>query len=284
MGQRICIAMTILLAAVVLACDKPGDANAPRAADGIVSLSPAATDLLIQLGLTDRIVGVSAYEADPTVKARLPVVGDYERIDWEKIAQLKPRHLIVQGQPQRLPEGLKERCQAAGVELINIQIDRLDDISAAASSIAQTLGLDEARPVVLRRMQNELDALATTGKTPALILLSENGKFVAGKDTFLDDLLTRAGGVNVIKASGYPTIDQELLLTLQPEVIFILLPGANPTTVASAKAALGTADSLPAVRNNRVYVIDRANVLLPSHSNAVKLLEELAEQVGEKPA
>lgn len=281
MGQRICIVLTFLLAAMLPACDKPGEVPQSSQRDGIVSISPAASDLLVQLGLLDRIVGVSAYEAHPQLKSLLPVVGDYERIDWEKMAQLRPRYLVVQGQPQRLPEGLKERCEAAGVELINIQIDRLDDIPLAVVAIAEALGIKDAGDATAKKMREEI--VARLGQTPALIVLSENGKFVAGRDTFLDDLLARAGGANVITANGYPTIDQEMLLTLRPQVIFILLPDASDATAAEARASIDKAKSLPAVEAGRVYVIRRADVLLPSHSNAVALLKELAERMPRGP-
>jgi iron complex transport system substrate-binding protein len=279
MGQRYCIVLMFLLALVVSACDKPGEVEQSSDPHGIVSLSPAATDLVMQLGLADRIVGVSAYEADAELKSRLPVVGDYERIDWERVAQLKPRYLIVQGQPDRLPAGLTERCAAMGIKLVNIQIDRLDDISLALVRLAGELGDEQAGLDAARRLQIALDAISTPNPTPALILLNENGKFVAGRDTFLDDLLTRAGGTNVIQSSGYPTIDQELLLTLKPETIFVLLAGSSDATVAEARMSVERAAVLPAVKNGRVFVVTRSDVLLPSYRNAVQLLKEMAEKL-----
>ncbi|GIW78155.1 MAG: hypothetical protein KatS3mg104_3218 [Phycisphaerae bacterium] len=281
MGQRNFVFL-ILLLITTIGCDN-NEVHKPQSRpDGIVSLSPAATDLLVHLGLYDRIVGVSSYEANASLKSRLPVVGDYQRIDWETLVVIRPRYLIVQGRSDRMPPGLSERCQSLGIQLIDIQIDRLDDILMMLVRLAQALGVEQTGLNAARKVQIQMDTVIPSGKIPALILLNESGKFSAGKQTFLDDLLTRAGGENVITTSGYPTLDREFLATLAPQIVFVLLPGADDKTVDQARQMVDQIRFSGQSKKTRIRVIRRPDVLLPSCTNAIQLFREMSDEIREK--
>lgn len=280
MNQRNVLQLAIFAMLLIVGCEETAPRDGAAVSRSIVCLSPAATDLLLQMGLRQEIVGVSAYEANTSLKSALPVVGDYERVDWEKIAELKPGYLIVQGRADRLPPGLQERCDQLSVRLVVLQIDRLQDIDTAMAQLRKAFRMPAA---VTESVINKVTPTAPASQVPALIVLNENGKFVAGQDNFLNDLLTRVGGKNVIVATGYPTIDQEFLLTLSPQVIFVLMPGASKSSIEQAKANLQLSSSIPAVRDGRVVVIDRADALLPSWTNVVTLSGEfLAGLRGQK--
>lgn len=281
MGQRNFVFL-ILLLITTIGCDNNQVHKPQSRPDGIVSLSPAATDLLVHLGLYDRIVGVSSYEANASLKSRLPVAGDYQRIDWETLAVIRPRYLIVQGRSDRMPPGLSERCQSLGIELIDIQIDRLDDILMMLVRLARALGVEQTGLDAARKVQMQMDTVIPSGKIPALILLNESGKFSAGKQTFLDDLLTRAGGENVITTSGYPTLDREFLATLAPQIVFVLLPGADDKTVDQARQMVDQIRFSGQSTKTRIRVIRRPDVLLPSCTNAIQLFREMSDEIREK--
>jgi ABC-type Fe3+-hydroxamate transport system substrate-binding protein len=77
----------------------------------LASLSPAATDLLVGMGAADHLVAVSNFDADRDQTRGLPRVGDYRTQDWEKLSALRPRKMIIQMRPERLPPGLGGRAQ-----------------------------------------------------------------------------------------------------------------------------------------------------------------------------
>ena len=244
-----------------------------------MSLSPAATDLVLAMGLNDRLVGVSTFETDPAVRGKKPVVGDYQRIDWEQIGALKPQYLIVQGKPDRLPPGLADRCRQANVTLINIQIDRLADIQKTIDQLGQSLIAKEASEKLNNEFTDALRSLSPDGKRlPAMIVTGDTGLSVAGRNNFLDDLLSAAGGENVVTADGYVTLDREKLLSLRPEVIVLLLPNATDAVKRKAVSAYDGLDDLPAVKHKRLLVIDRADALVPN-SRAPQLAAEMATAI-----
>jgi iron complex transport system substrate-binding protein len=88
----------------------------------------------------------------------------------------------------------------------------------------------------------------------ALIVLGRDATGLAGPDTYLDDVLQIAGGTNAAAGLGkpWPTVDREMLLSLHPAAVLILLPGAKPQELAQARA---TWAQLPTLAPGRVYTI-----------------------------
>ena len=93
-------------------CDRASaPATAPAGMTTVASLSPAATDLIVAMGLADRLVAVSNYEPPRPITDNLPRVGDYRTADWEKIAQLRPGIIITQYRPDKMPDGFADRAK-----------------------------------------------------------------------------------------------------------------------------------------------------------------------------
>src|SRR5215469_7413141 len=108
-------------------CDRgsaPGAASSAKKPT-IASLVPAATDLLIGMGAADHLVAVSDYDEGPEV-AKLPHVGAYQTIDWEKLAAIKPNVLVSFYGEGHAPAGFVQKANGLGVERVNIQPNRLD--------------------------------------------------------------------------------------------------------------------------------------------------------------
>ena len=266
----------ILFSLAATACDKGGGIGATSTGK-IVCLTPAGTNLIAAMGLGDRIVGVSGYEADPKLKL-LPKVGDYERIDWERFLALKPGVLVVQGRRDRLPPGVRERCEDNGIAIAILQIDRLDDIFSAAGQLGKALHAEDAAAKLTGDMKAKFAALPKpAAPVPSLIVLNDSGTSVVGRDNYLNDLLEAVGGTNVITASGYNAIDSEKLRSLKPADVFLMMPGATPEMIASARQHI----DLPAVRNGHLHVIADDNALLPG-ANVVELAQQFSNGLNGK--
>ena len=279
MRQRPSRLLALILLVGPVACERKHPDDVKPTAGGIVSLSPAATDLLVAMGLTDRVVGVSPYEANDRLRQTLPKLGDYERIDWERVEAIKPGYLIVQGRKDRMPAGQRERCQLLGIRPIILQIDRLADVRSAITQLGRLIDVGPAATKAVAAFDARCDKLkAAEPATPVRTLLTFSddaaaATHVVGRETFIDDALTLAGGTNVIDTAGYPTIDHEKLQSLRPDVVFVLLPGATDAAVERTKAAMHTA--LPAAT---VYVLNAPEVLMPG-TCALTLAETMAARL-----
>ncbi|HEV2295105.1 MAG TPA: helical backbone metal receptor [Tepidisphaeraceae bacterium] len=241
----------------------------PGNAKTVASLVPAATEMIIAMGARDRLVAVSNWDARRLEIADLPRVGDYRTVDWEKLTEVRPDVLIVQWRPDKMPPGVTERAAELGIELVNLRIVYLDDVFTAWETLGAGIGEREKAAAASQKLRRELNAVraAVAGKPPVRTLISrtESPLATVGGGNFMNDLLTIAGGKNVLEGgdNSYPNIDLERLVALNPEVIIHLLPGEAPQVIERAKSFWSSHPELSAVRNGRVYYETESYMLLP---------------------
>lgn len=252
----------------VVGCKQPPPAKPASSVQSptIASLVPAATDLLIGMNAADHLCAVSNYDLDPQT-ARLPRVGDYITIDWEKIAALHPDVLITDYAPGRTPAGMTERMQQLKIRPLNLKFDRLSDIYDAASALGDACNEPAKAAAVLAITKSRIEAVhdrvAGDARVRALIVTGASGLDFAGRDNFLNDLLNEAGGQNVITSNGYPTLDREAVAALRPQVILHLLPGADAAAKAKVAGFWSAFKDMPAVKEHRVYLFTEPYVMVP---------------------
>lgn len=244
----------------------------------VVSLSPAATDLIVAFGAADQLIGVSTFDNDPAV-ASLPKVGDYENVDWERIATIRPRKMIVQMAKNRIPDGMKQRANELGVTLVDVQIDRLIDVHLEITRLGNELKRNEDAKKLADTFREELDEVRRewmdSPKVKTLLVTSDGGTGIAGTKTYLDDVLQIAGGENVAGHDGYFQADKEMLITMKPEVIVQLLPDATPAQIESAQKFWSSLPTIPAVANDRILIVTDSWSLKPGPK-----LGELAQKIS----
>jgi iron complex transport system substrate-binding protein len=271
-----------LLAAALLlpawGCDRSAKSpKAPSAASTrtatkrptVASLSPAATDILVAIGAADHLAAVSNYDLGKPSVAGLSGAGDYLTVDWERLATLKPEVIVVQVREASAPEGFKQRAAALGIRPIYIHIDRLADISAAATTLGDAVNESDKATAAEQAMRDQLESVAKSvagrPRVRTLVITDEVGAGAAGTGTFLDEILTIAGGENAAagEGPGYPGVDREKISALKPEVVLHLLPDKPARVVEDAKRFWSSLPDVPAVKNGRVYVLTEASVMHP---------------------
>jgi iron complex transport system substrate-binding protein len=261
-------------------CDRGAPPAAPitAAKPTVVSLVPAATDLMIGMDATDHLVGVSNYDDNPRV-SQLSRVGDYLTTDWERITELHPQLILTQYAPGRTPAGFDEHVRALGSQQENLHIQRLDDIYAALMQLGDVCNekqkAADATDRLRHQMQNIRDRVSHLPTVPALIVVDETGQDAAGAGSYLDDLLTVAGGQNVLASTmpAWPTLDRETIVRLAPRVILQLLPAASSQVRAQAMQDWSTLADVPAVRDHRIVQLTAPEALMPGYH-----IGDLAEQ------
>ena len=263
-------AAAVLLAAVLACgCDRPAAAPASRPAHPtIASLAPAATETLLAIGAGEQIVAVSNYESAPAVRDR-PRVGDYMSTDWEALSRLRPSAMIIQMAPDRVPQGLKHRASALGIDLVNVRIERLDDVFSLCRDMGRLSGRADPAARLAADLRGRFEAIRArrAGSPPlrALIVRDAAGTEAIGPDTFLDDVLSALNLQNVCAGMGrrYPSVDREAVAAFAPDVVFVLIPGAADAVVHQAGATWRTLPDLPATKRNQVYILRQNYALVP---------------------
>jgi iron complex transport system substrate-binding protein len=266
----------------LLSCSQPPAvpiSPSPR----IASTSPAGSELVLALGLSDHLVAVSKYDNDPAISSK-PQIGDYQSIDWEKLSPLQPDYLIVQIAPDRLPADLQQRCDEQHIQLINVRLNTLADIFSELKDLGDELHEPDKAAQATADLRSQLDAVhARVGNLPAVravVAISDSGLSLAGPGTFLDDLLTIAGGQNAAgpDAPEYFSVDRERLTAMNPDVVIQLIPGgdAKPQVLAAAAEVWASMPDLPAVKNHRIVTITDWYAIQPGRKVA-----DLAKQFAD---
>ena len=251
------------LAGALLACALAAAAQPAR----IVSTSPGITEMLFSLGLGRKVAGVTTFCHHPPEAQRIAKIGSYTQPNLEEILALRPDLVIIQKNPIRLGEQLAAlrlrvlELDYDTVEGIYTSIRRIGDAAGAAAP-AGTLtarihaGLDDVRRRTggLKRAR----VMFVVGRTPGAI----EALVVAGKGSYLDELMEIAGGENVFgdSSSAYPKITVEELLARRPDVIIDMGDMSETTGVTEAQkravvALWGRLGLLPAVARQRVYAV-----------------------------
>lgn len=225
--------------------------------------------MILAMGAGERLVAVSNWDAERPEIANLPRVGDYRTVDWEKLAALRPNVMIVQWAPDKMPPGVIDRAAEMNIQLINLRIVYLDEIFTAWEKLGNAIGEREKAAVASQDLRRQLHAVrdAVAGNPPVRTLISqtESPLSTVGGGNFINDLLSLAGGRNVIEGgdNSYPNIDVERLVALNPDVVIHLLPGESPQVIARAKSFWSSHPELAAVNNGRVYYESDSYMLLP---------------------
>ncbi len=186
----------------------------------IVSLVPSQTELLYDLGLGDRVVGITKFCIHPEVWFRNKKrVGGTKNFKVEVIRELRP-DLILANKEENTKEGLEELARTIPVWISDVK--HLPDALGMIRSVGLMLDkIDEAEAMV---SMIEGKRLACSGlvKRKCAYLIWRNPYMTIGGDTFIHEMLAHAGWENVFgKELRYPSIGIEDLASCDAEVIFL---------------------------------------------------------------
>jgi len=190
----------------------------------IVSLVPSQTELLFDMGLDEQIVGLTKFCIHPIEKfAAKQKVGGTKKLNLEVIKALLPDLII----------GNKEENSKADIELLQQEfpvwmsdIYTLEDASKTIDDIGALVDREpEANYLnhLITAGFRDLQALALQqkiDKTAAYIIWKEP-YMLAGRNTFIHDVLTKIGLRNVITENRYPTVALASLVALSPDFVFL---------------------------------------------------------------
>ncbi|GAB4409458.1 MAG: helical backbone metal receptor [Microscillaceae bacterium] len=192
----------------------------------IVSLVPSQTELLFALGLAENVVGRTKFCIHPqeAVKA-VPVVGGTKNFHFDKIAALHP-DLIIGNKEENYATGIQELAEAYPVWMSDIL--NLDDALAMIVQLGEVLDVqDKAKPLAVQIGQLFAELAHwrvqfVPKPLRAAYFIWKKPYMVAGGDTFIHDMLRRAGFENIFShRPRYPEISPEALREAAPEVVLL---------------------------------------------------------------
>jgi iron complex transport system substrate-binding protein len=216
-GRILLIATALLLAS----CTRHEKAASDKALR-VVSLSPSTTEAVFAVGAGAALVGRSRYCNWPPEVTKLPQVGGYVDPSFEAILALRPD--LVVGARGPAGSAIADRLGQKGIATYFPETESFGAIETMMLGIAErTHHRDDGKAAVATLHEHVARverAVAAFPKTRVLLVFGLAPLSVAGPSSFADEMIRRAGGVNVVTEGGpYPIIGAEHVLVLDPDVV-----------------------------------------------------------------
>ncbi len=224
----------------------------------IVSLSPATTEILYDLGLEDRIAAVTSFCDYPQRAKNKPKVGGFANPSLEAIIAAKP-DLVIMMEGDNPLEAFN-KIKRMGIRTHVFHAKRLKELPQGIRELGGVLGIQERanrRAAEIESLFNQYakkarQAAARRGYKKVVFVIQPVPLIVAGPGTVIDDALQILGLQNIAADSRvqYPKYSIEEVVRRAPDVVFF---GQGAMSKKVPKTLLRRLDSMDAVKKGHVY-------------------------------
>jgi len=287
----------------------------------IISLLPAATEIVCALGLEGNLVGrshecdfpasvkqfpvcseanfpdnLSSGEIDIKVKEILADALSVYTVKREVIKQLSPDVVITQAQCEVCAVSLKDVEQALenyldkNAQIISLQPNKLDDIFSDIKNIAARLNVSKAGDLLLEELQERVN------------IVRHKLKFIENKPTvaciewleplmvsgnWIPEMVAIAGGTAILADAGKHSkyIKWEHIVAADPDIMIAMPCGFSIERTLKEMGILlqqPSFSNLKAVKNNKVFIADGNQYFNRPGPRIVDSIEILAEIIHPK--
>jgi len=187
----------------------------------IVSLVPSLTELLVDLGLSSQIVGLTTFCVHPLgFKKTKTIVGGTKKIRVDKIKALNPTFILA-NKEENTKEAIEELASDFAVYVSDIQT--IDDLYNLINHLGQIFQIEtKAKELIIEIKNAEKDFIYQGENQTFCYFIWNNPLMIAGKSTFIDYLLTHYfHWKNASRNERYPQISLEELVEMKPDILLL---------------------------------------------------------------
>ncbi|MGA2385302.1 MAG: cobalamin-binding protein [Candidatus Bathyarchaeia archaeon] len=236
----------------------------------IVSLAPSCTQILFAIGEGSKVVGVTSADDYPynfaawAAAGNMTIDGDYGNPNMEAIAGLRPDLIVTDSiNDPKLPS-----MRSLEYNVIELNPSTVEGIYKDIALMGKATGATTEANTVIQNLTSTINSIATkianAHVTPLKVFYEvwTPPLITAGYTTWINDVISKAGGVNIFSNSSdttaYPTVSSEAVVALNPDAIFLPTEmGQAPFygSVNDVKATPGW-NTISAVQNNKIFVVN----------------------------
>lgn len=236
----------------------------------IVSLTPANTEIMFELGAGDRVVATDSGSDFPAEAVDLPDVADFASVDVEQIVGLDA-DLVLAGGLGFTPGEAITQLRGLGIPVIVVYAPTVEAVYEDIQLIGAAVGAAEPAATLVAEMRSQMDAIAaatSVGVRPRVFYeigyTDATGQIFAPADeSFVAEMVTMAGGDTI--TTGDPAsyeIPLETLIERDPQIIVL---GVNPfyAPTPEAVAARTGWDVMSAVKDGGIVTVQDTEITRP---------------------
>ncbi len=246
----------------------------------IISLGPTLTEQLYLLNAQNKIIGNTIYCKIPEDAKNKEKVGTIIEQDLEKIFMLKPDLIIASSMTN--PKTIK-KLKNLKIKVVQFSYAKnFNEICHQFLELGEIVGKKKEAEKIIEEVKGKVDLIKkktitrNSAKAGQKVFVQIGAKplFTATKDSFINDFIEFAGGVNIAQNLNMGLYSREEVLKNNPDVIIIVTMGI---VGEQEKEIWERYRTLKAVKNNRIYIIDSYKLCSPTPVSFVDTLEEMVK-------
>ncbi len=243
------IVISFVLAIIILAgCSNSEQQTGNR----YIITSPEIAEIVYLLEGAENIVGVTI-ECDYPVKLQqIEKVGNFGKVDFEKIISLSPTIVFTSGLEQELLTTELEKLQIPTAQFYPRSID---DMISSIRKIGKLIGAEKRADFVADSLETEIENISqnNSADSPTVYVEIYSTPIMSVSDrSFVGEVVQKAGGNNIFAElpRDYSRVKVEDVINADPEIIVLTCP--PEVTAESIKIRKGW-EVISAVKNDRIY-------------------------------
>lgn len=251
----------------------------PIRIERVVSLAPNMTEIIYAIGAGNRLVGNTTFCDFPLEAKNVQKVGDTLQPNIERIVALRAQLVLVSTASQL--EAFTRQMEQQNIPIYITDPKDFEGVLRTIASVGELLGQRDDAQKVVNDMRTRAAAVESAIKSikPVRVFyqVSREPLYTAGRDSFITDLIRRAGGISVTAdvPGAWPKYSDESALASQPEAIIM---ASFDSMSKDGMEVAGSLQSSPAVKSRRVYGINGDYLSRPGPRLIIGL-EEMARKL-----
>jgi len=256
----------------------------PSEINKIISISPSNTEIIVDLGLGDKLVAVDKYSGDiEGIPENIPYF-DIMNPDVEQLVALEPDIIYATGMSMSQGNDPFKPIKDLGITVAYIPAsDSIEGIYDDIMFIADSLQVSGKGQELADTMKTKIDTFKEIGstienkKTVYFEIAGAPNLYSFGSGVFLNEMIELLGAENILaEQEKWISVSDEVIVAANPDIILTNVDYIE-NAVDEIKNRAGW-ENVTAIKNNDVYYIDRDASSLSNH-NIVKALEQMAEVI-----
>ncbi len=250
-----------------------------EAAPKFISLAPSTTEILFALGLDEEIAGVSSYCNYPSKAKSKANIGDFSHPNMEKIFSLKPDYIFCTGLEQA---PVIEELRHLGFNVYVADPKTVEELFSSIMDIGAIIGKGREAGLLVKNMKDDINKvnekirlIPKAKRIKVFVEIWHEPLMTAGAGSFIDELITLAGGINVARniSRPYSYFSAEKVINLNPGCI-IMTYMDKETPLKLLETRFGW-NNIEAIRNKKVFNDINPDTLLRPGPRITEGLKEL---------
>lgn len=219
-----------------------------KAPQKIVSLAPSNTEIIFDLGLGEKVVGVSLYCNFPEEAKDIPQVGFYTNPDVESILRLEPDVVFTY---LDMPARAREQLENSDIKVVSFNPRDVDDVINNIETAGKICNVQEKTKEVIKDMEYRRSLLLDKVENlePKRVFMDLGEYYTVGSQSFIHEMLTEINAMNIAGYANaqWPQLKESKIVELDPQVYIALDSSFEPSFELQKTEA---------IKNNRLVVFD----------------------------